>query len=86
MLTDRTLDNLQTRFARLMAEYLSYQAKMKQRLARVEQERNQEEDLKWVASMSSFNYRVVISLLKHFYFSSQIVYITINSNTVQKYN
>lgn len=44
MLIDRTLDNLQTRFARLMGEYLSYQAKMKQRLARVEQERNQEED------------------------------------------
>nr|XP_018896311.1 PREDICTED: cyclic nucleotide-gated cation channel subunit A-like [Bemisia tabaci] len=33
---DRTLDNLQMRFARLMAEYVSHQAKMKQRLSRVE--------------------------------------------------
>lgn len=34
--SDRTLDNLQMRFARLMAEYVSHQAKMKQRLSRVE--------------------------------------------------
>lgn len=34
---DSTLENLQTRFARLMAEYLSQQAKMKQRLASLEQ-------------------------------------------------
>ncbi|KAI5736043.1 hypothetical protein M8J77_025884 [Diaphorina citri] len=34
---DTTLEHLQTRFARLMAEYLSQQAKMKQRLALLEQ-------------------------------------------------
>ncbi|KAL1130950.1 hypothetical protein AAG570_012191 [Ranatra chinensis] len=39
---DRTLSNLQTRFARLLAEYLSQQTKLKQRLTRVERRDDQQ--------------------------------------------
>jgi hypothetical protein len=38
MLAENTLENLQTRFARLLAECSSQQAKVKQRLTRVEQQ------------------------------------------------
>nr|CAD7408038.1 unnamed protein product [Timema cristinae] len=38
-----TLDNLQTRFARLLAEYTSHQTKIKQRLTRVEHRSPQED-------------------------------------------
>jgi hypothetical protein len=38
MVAENTLDNLQTRFARLLAECASQQAKVKQRLTRVEQQ------------------------------------------------
>lgn len=33
---EKALDNLQTRFARLMAEYMAFQVKMKQRISRLE--------------------------------------------------
>jgi hypothetical protein len=38
MIAENTLENLQTRFARLLAECSSQQAKVKQRLTRVEQQ------------------------------------------------
>jgi hypothetical protein len=37
IIAENTLENLQTRFARLLAECSSQQAKVKQRLSRVEQ-------------------------------------------------
>jgi hypothetical protein len=38
MISENNLENLQTRFARLLAECSSQQAKVKQRLTRVEQQ------------------------------------------------
>jgi len=41
--TDFTLETVTTRFARLMAEYSSFQAKVKQRISKLEKSNDDEE-------------------------------------------